>query len=180
MVYGVFEKAVEDRKVLSMYYFEVIKSRRFKKNLKDGVEVTGERVQEYETEIKNSHDEYLMENGYVRPSRQKLADKWGLLSKTFDILEDDESIDFQIVDRKRYIGAIKTSKGNYQVSISQHRKPVEPFIAEKLYPHVSNLGEKLINEGHSIVFIKNNQITIEGEDGGHTSIKITKKKEKLF
>ena len=55
----------------------------------------------------------------------------------------------------------------------------EVIVAKKLNPFVEKLAEKL-EEQYPVVVVKNNQITVEDDNKVHTSVKITKKKSRLF
>lgn len=184
MKYGVFERAVEDRKFLSMYYDEISKTPKFLSAMKKGIRTRGSKHQEYEVEVFNVFDSFLIEEGYATPSKQKVAGKWGVISVAFDILStfEEDGFEFRVLDKNKHKGAIKTDKGFFEVSVVTHKKPVTDTvsIASNLLPYIEDLSEKIDSAGFNVILVKNNQVTVATEEGQQTSVKIVKKQKHLF
>lgn len=181
--YGAFQQTTEDRKFMSMYYNSIIASRKFKENLKNGIKKPDPKHQEFEYEIMKNWDDYLIEAGRATPTKQMTADKWGLANMAFGFLQEDEDIEFKLLDSQKRIAGIKDGDTFYEVKVTRHKSPQvaegEVVVAKKLNPFVEKLAEKL-EEQYPVVVVKNNQITVEDDNKVHTSVKITKKKSRLF
>lgn len=178
-----FSRSTEDLVFMSQYYNDVTSLRRFKQVLKKGLTNSGPNHQEFETELFKSWNDYLVDVGRATPSAQKIADKWGIAAEVFNVLQDDKDIEFRIIDPDKRIGAIRFDGVFYEVSVTRHKKPlVDPgqvVIAKKLHDYISRLADAM-SEQYQIVMIKNNQVTIEDNEGTQTSVKIVRKKVNLF
>lgn len=177
----VFVRAKEDRKFMTMYFNDITSSKHFLSVLKNGIRPNGNSwQQEFEQEIFETWNNYLVEAGRAEPAEVAIADKTSFIRKVFGFLEEDDSIDFRIIDHKKNIGAVKLGEVFYQVGVVKHKKPAvnELEVGTKLNDFVQTLSEKL-SEEYSLIRIKNNAITIDN-NGEQTSVTIVKKKVKLF
>lgn len=181
--YKFLEKASEDRKFMTSYFTNIISSNRFKGILKKGVSNPGHKRQEFENEIFATWGEYLIDTGRALPSEKSIADKWSVAREAFDVLSGIKDIEFKIIDSNKYVGAIREKDVDYEVSVTRHTKPVvEPGkieVAQNLKDFISVLGDGLSNS-YSVVRIKNNMVTVEDDNKNQTTVKITRKKVKLF
>lgn len=177
-----FKRAKEDRRFMTMYYNAIINSDHFKKVLNKGVRPTGKpRQQEFETEIMKTWNAYLIEVGRATPEEVGLGIKHTLIGRTFNILQEDSSIEFQIIDEDKNIGAVKNGKTFYEVKAVKHKKPQvnDLEVGTKLNKFIENLSEKL-SEEYNLIRIKNNAITIVTDEDKQVSVTIVRKKRNLF
>lgn len=181
--YALFKKAKEDRRFMTLYYNEVTSTNHFNKVMKQGVIKPKSNHQEFEGEIFDLWDQYLIDSGRATPQEKQIADKWSVARAAFDILSGLDLIEFKILDAKKYIGAIKEDGIYFQVTITRHNKPVVESgivdVAANVKDYVRDFADKL-SDLYSVVKIKNNQVTVEDDNQNQTSIKITRKKEVLF
>lgn len=179
--YEKFSKATEDRKFMSMYYHNIVATKRFSNALKNGIKSRGvTRQQEFEDIIMSTWNDYLVDTGRALPSEKAISDKEGLKREVFSFLSEVDEIEFRVDQEGGNKGAVKYGEIFYEVSITKHKNPPvkDLEVAEKLNPFIENLSENLM-ERYSVVRIKNNAITID-VDGSQTTVNFTRKKVKLF
>lgn len=182
--YELFKRANGDRLFMSKYYHNIIGTKHFKDNLsKEKISKPDKATQEFDFEINKSWDEFLIESGRATQTEKQVATKYSLAAEAFAILSDMENVNFKIINQTKFIGAVREDDKDYQVNVVQHKKPqVDPgqvAVAKNLKDYVQNLAEELENN-YAVVLIKNNQITVEDDNGNQSSIKITKKTDRLF
>lgn len=183
--YNKFSNATEDKIFLTEYYNNLVQTSNFKKALQEGLKKGGRHHQQFEGEISKSWATYMVETGRSTPTKEKVLSKWGMAADAFNILEKikDDKYAFKIINADKHVGAIKYGDIYFEVSITQHKQPQNPngdvIVANKLNSFIQELADGL-SELYSLVVIKNNQITVETNEQKQLSVKITKKKQKLF
>lgn len=181
--YGAFKGTTEDRMFMTMYFNNIISGRKFKQNLKKGIKNAGPKNQEFDYEINKVWQDYLIETGRANPKVKANVDKWSIANTAFNILKADKNIIFKLIDPDKRIGAIIYKDTFFEVRVVGHKKPQTTssnrIIGSNLTPFIENLVAQFEPE-YTIVIVKNNQITVEDTNHTQTSIKITKKKTRLF
>ena len=128
---------------------------------------------------------YLKQSGRLSSASTKTDDKYAFVVEFISVIQQLESISkYTFKDREKGQGAIRTEEADFEFGITLHRKPVvdEPdkiLNVKGLKPHIEEVASKLTAAGHNVVFAKNNQITIQREDGQQLSAKFTRKKQRL-
>lgn len=182
--YELFKNANNDRLFMSQYYHNIIGTKHFLDSVKEEkILKPGKSVQEYDFEISKSWEAFLIETGRASATEKQIADKYSLASDAFAILADMDDVNFKILDQSKFIGAIKEESADFQVSVVKHRTPQvasgNVIVAKSLKDYIKDLAEGL-EQNYAVVQIKNNLITVEDDNKNQSSIKITKKKSRLF
>lgn len=166
-------------------FFDIVSSPDFKRVLKGGFKTKkGPSLQNqaFDSFVMTVWDSYLIEKGY-RDGSDGTIGKFSLANKVFTYLREIPGLEFSILDRKKGIGAIRPEggKNDYEVTVTKHRKKAvfEKTVADKLPVFVQELVDKMLPD-FDIVMIKSNQITIEGSEGEQLSVKLTRKKSRLY
>ena len=182
--YELFKNANSDRLFMSQYYHNIIGTKHFTDSVaQEKILKPGKSVQEYDFEIAKSWDAFLIETGRASATEKQIADKYSLANDAFAILADMEDIDFKIINQSKYVGAIREEKADFEVNVVKHRTPQVAsggvIVAKSLKDYIKDLAEGL-EQNYAVVQIKNNLITVEDENKNQSSIKITRKKTRLF
>lgn len=183
-----FEKAVGDMKILDRQFQAFIKTTKFERAMqRKAILNPGRTTQVFYNEGRPIWDAFLREEGRVAGAvKVDGIDKTTLMNDVVAILPTLDAIeDFKMIDFKKRIAAIRTSEADFEVTSTMHRDKVMKFdgkakIVGKLKPHIEQLADRLLEAEYTIVQVKNNMLTIETKDGEQLSVKITRKKSRLF
>lgn len=128
---------------------------------------------------------YLKQSGRLSSASTKDDSKYAFANEFVEIIKGLETIQkYTFTDREKGQGAIRTEEADFEFGITLHRKPVadEPdktLNLKGLKPHIEEVASQLTASGNKMVVVKNNQITIQKEDGKQMSVKLTRKKQRL-
>lgn len=183
-----FSKAVGDLKFLDRQFAAYTKTNKFEKAMqRKAVLSPGRTSQLFYNEGRAIWDAFLREEGRVAGSvKVDGVDKTTLMNDVVAILPTLESVtEFKMIDFKKRIAAIRTSEADFEITSTAHRDKVMEFdgktkVVGTIKSHVEELASQLLALEYDIVQVKNNMLTIETKDGEQLSVKITRKKSKLF
>lgn len=182
-----FTKATSDILLLNKQFRTYSRTGKFDKAIqKRSIDSPSPKTQLFYGEGRAIWDSVLRETDRLAPGEKRTVDKMSFMNDVISILPDLASVeDFKIIDLKKKLSAIKTEEADFEVSNVAHREPVAeytgvPVTVGKIKPHVEELSDSLLQRGYEIVQIKNNLITIQTEDNSQFSVKLTKKKNRIF
>lgn len=185
-----FEKAIGDIKLLNSQFAAYSRTKKFEKSMqRKAITEAGDNSQYFYNEGRAVYDSFLRAEGRLVSGSAKIdgIDKTVLMNDVLSIMPELASIqEFRVINHEKRIGAMRTEEADFEITSTAHREKVivndgkGAKIVGTLKSQVEELADRLIAADYNIVQIKNNMITVESDDGDQYSVKITRKKNRIF
>lgn len=187
---GIANIGIKDLQLLDAQIKLYSGTRKFKKAIENKrIEKPGLNTQLFYVEGRVVHRASLQAQGRLSSASTKGLEKHSFIQDLISYLPSLGSVEtYKVLDNEKGKGAIRTTEADFEISVTLHRKPVVEvtedfnlsFDPKTLKPHIEEIASLLTASEYDLVVLKNNQITIQKDDGKQMSVKFTRKKKRLL